>query len=639
MNRQKETQANSITYRPEIDGLRAIAVLSVVLYHAGIGPANGFVGVDIFFVISGYLITALLHKEWTNTGQIAIFDFYARRFRRLFAALVLVVISTVVISILVLSPYGEIKQVTQSAAASMVFVSNIFFEMTTGGYFDDSAETLPLLHLWSLAVEEQFYLVWPILLVLILRLRPNALVWIIIVLAVGSLLYAEFLITENQEAAFYRMPARFWELAIGGVIALLPSGQLRNGESIASFGLFTLLVAVTIPMAQFPGIGALPAVAGAALLLFAIHGTTRLGIAGGVLSSRSMVFFGLISYSLYLWHWPLLAIDKATRAGASPVEIRVLLCIIAILLAWLSYRFVERPFRRANPDTPGLKVVVAGITASIVLAVAGVIVGDRFDWDPLPNDLASRTSRDMPENRHSCHYQGLEPLSTFPKPGCNSIPDTPADVVIWGDSMALAWQPFAWAIGQQANMAATSYSRDACPPVHNYSNGKNQAEDMRCREFNELVMNKVRGIDTLILSSAWGAISGQGINRTADIEFKAGLMDTIQEVSRYVNKIILLGPTPRLPDTAPRCIRASSLDSCAVSRTTFDAQTLQSRRFLASVAENYDTVTFIDLADFFCTTDICPVLKDGYSLYWDSYHVSSTAARNFAAEYLGKTAY
>ena len=347
-----------------------------------------------------------------------------------------------------------------------------------------------------------------------------------------------------------------------------------------------------------------------------------------------MVFFGLISYSLYLWHWPLLAIDKATRAGPSPVEVRLLLCVLAVVLAWLSYRFVERPTRRADPGASNSRLVIAGLTASVALAFAVLTLGDRLEQEPLPDDLASVTSRDMPENRSSCNYRGDESLAVFPKPGCNSVPDLPVRVVIWGDSMALAWQPFAWALGEQAGVAATSFPRDACPPLLDYSNGKRPAEDRLCREFNALVMAEIKGIDTLILSSTWSPVVRHGDRQATFTEYKASLQGTIKRVAPAVKKMILLGPIPRLPDSAPRCIRTSSLDACAVSRSEFDAITLESRRLLASIAAAYETVTYVDPADFFCTDEICPVLKDGYGLYWDSNHVSSTAARLFAAMYL-----
>lgn len=628
VNELTGAKTDGITYRAEIDGLRAIAVLSVVLYHAGAGPAAGFVGVDVFFVISGYLITALIYKEWMVTGGIDLFAFYARRFRRLFPALAVVVLSTVLVSALVLSPFGEIKQVMQSAAASFLFISNFFFEMTTGDYFDSSTDTLPLLHLWSLAVEEQFYLVWPILLILMLHMRAGLLVPALVVLALASLAFAEFLVINNQNAAFYQMPARFWELAIGGLIALRPSGQLHDGRAVAYLGICVLAVAVFLPSTSFPGSGALPAVMGAALLLYAVHGTRQLGMVGMCLRSRPMVFFGLISYSLYLWHWPLLAIDRATRIAPAPAEIRLLLCVIAVVLAWASYHFVERPFRRGNTCTPEPRIVATGLTACLALALSMVTLGTHLDREPPPTDLASQTGGDMPKNRLNCHYGGNEAVDDFPREGCNSVPDAPVRVAIWGDSMALAWQPFAWAIGNRSGVAATSYSRDACPPVLDYSNGKRSVDDRLCQQFNSLVAENIAGIDTLILSSTW--------TRAADVQFQARLLDTIETISPYVNEIILLGPTPRLRDTAPRCIRIDNLDSCAISRSEFDSATRESRRLLASIAESDNRVSYIEPADFFCNGETCPVLKDGYGLYWDSHHVSSTAARKYAATYLNK---
>lgn len=603
-------------------------------YHAGFGPAAGFVGVDIFFVISGYLITGILHNEWSVSGRIDLLGFYARRFRRLFAALVLVILCTAVISAIVLSPHGEIKDVMRSAAASLVFVSNYYFEMTAGGYFDVATDTLPLLHLWSLAVEEQFYLFWPMLLILVLRIRPAALLPVLAVLTLTSLAIAEYLVDSDPQAAFYEMQARFWELAVGGLIALRPAGQLRDGRAAAYTSLAILLAAVTLPMEKFPGSGAVPAVAGTALLLYAVHGTRQLGKAGVWLRSRPMVFFGLISYSLYLWHWPLLALDKSVRAGPSPLATRLLLCITAVGLAWISHRYVERPFRRSDPATSNPRVVIAGLMASIALALGLISVTGHFDRAPPPTDLASLTDRDYPKNRLSCHYRGDESPFVLPKPGCISVPDKPVGVVIWGDSMALAWQPFAWAMAQRSNMAATSYSRDACPPVLELSNGKRLAEDRLCREFNSRVMAELRGVDTLILSASWTGFVRQGLGEAAKIEFEQKLVDTIRVAQSLTGKIILMGSTPQLRDTVPRCIRADSLDACAISRTEFDAQASESRRLLSAIASRFDAVDYVEPADFFCSAEICPAIKDGYGLYWDASHVSSTAVREFSDSFL-----
>jgi hypothetical protein len=348
-----------------------------------------------------------------------------------------------------------------------------------------------------------------------------------------------------------------------------------------------------------------------------------------------MVFFGLISYSLYLWHWPLLAIDRVTRAGPAPAGVRGFLVAVAVVAAWLSYRFVERPFRRADPNASDRAMVFSGLAASASLAVAALVSGNSLDRLPPPTDLASVTARDMPANRHRCHYSGYETLESFPKPHCVSPHGKPVRVAIWGDSMALAWQPFAWEIAQRSGGAAVSFTRDACPPMLDFSNGKHPREAELCREFNARVLAEIPKINVLVLSAGWNSYlhggAGQA-SRHADLD--RSLRETLAKLTRRAGQIIILGPTPRLRDTAPRCMATSGLDTCAVDRKEFDSGVAETRKLLASISSAYPEVVYVDPVDFFCTPDLCPVLKNGYGLYWDAYHVSSTAARNFAKEYL-----
>jgi peptidoglycan/LPS O-acetylase OafA/YrhL len=296
--------------------------------------------VDVFFVISGYLISRLLYWEWMASGRIDLLAFYARRIRRILPAMAVVVLITVGASMFLLPSIGEQRNVAQSASASLLFAANFYFQNVTGGYFDSGSDRLPLLHLWSLAVEEQFYFVWPLGLILLLRFWPKHRLRAITVLAVVSLLMAEWLIFSNPNAAFYQMAGRFWELAVGGLIAMRPPDQLPDGRAHAFAGLVLVLIALFIPTAHFPGVGSLPAVIGAAFLLHAVHGSNQLGKAGALLTARPMVFIGLISYSLYLWHWPLLAFERATRVAVSPASARTAVVVSAVLLAWLSYRYV-----------------------------------------------------------------------------------------------------------------------------------------------------------------------------------------------------------------------------------------------------------------------------------------------------------
>jgi len=616
-----------IPYRSEIDGLRAIAILSVVLYHAHLGLRAGLVGVDVFFVISGYLITSLLYQEWLTTNHIDLFAFYARRVRRLFPALMLVVVTVLAISALVLPPYGEIKQVAQSAAASLLFVGNFFFQAHTGGYFSPSAEHFPLLNMWSLGVEEQFYLLWPLGLLVLLKWHRKSIFVIVAACGLASLALAELLMLTHPAVAFYQMPARFWELALGGVIALRPAQALVDGRVPAFVGVIIITASTLFPATDFPGIAALAAVGGAGLLLYAVHGSTQLGWTGKFLRSRPMVFLGLISYSLYLWHWPLLSLARITHAGSLTVVTRMLVLLTATVLAWLSYRFVERPFRRPQKGTAGYKVVTAGLIAALALAFASVTLGNALNRQPPATDLASRTASDFPANRFRCNYREDQSLDDFPRSGCNSVAGKPVQVAIWGDSFALAWQPFAWALAKQLGVAAVDYSRDGCPPVLDYGSGHNYLQEQRCIEFNKLVFGRLRGMDTVILVARWPGLSTRP-------DFYAKFAATIKQVAPLVGNIIILGPTPFLRDSVPQCIASHDLPACAISRSQFDAESNPIRMLLRSITMKYKNTEYVELANFFCNADTCPALKNGYGLYWDAGHVSLTAARMFSREYI-----
>lgn len=621
----------SIKYRPEIDGLRAIAVLAVVFYHAGFGPSAGFVGVDVFFVISGYLITALLSRESAITGRLDLIAFYARRVRRIFPALVVVIFCTVVASMILLSPFGQKREVANSAAASLLFVGNLFFQAKTGSYFDASADHLPLLHLWSLSVEEQFYAIWPILIIVLCRLQIQSRIAVTSLLVLASFIFSEVLIDSTPNAAFYQMPPRFWELGLGGVIALLPSDSKHHGRVEIMLGVGIVLLAIFTPVIHFPGFGALPAVLGTALVIHAVHSSSALGTIGAWLGSRPMAFIGRISYSLYLWHWPLLALYRASHIDPPGLPVRISIIALAFILAWLSYQFVEQPWRRAEPDSSNARLVMSAIVMVASLAYLVMNVGTIYHKEPLANTLSARTARDKPANLDACNYSDYEELYDFPKSGCNSVPDRPVTVAIWGDSHALAWQPLAWAIAERKGAAATSYTRYACPPALNFDNSKPGKDVSLCRDFNSMVFNRIvaSNLDTVILTALWPTWKDPS-------NFKEKFEATVHRLAPKVHKIILLGPTPYLNGNTSECIETGKLDACAVPRARFDEQNRAIRLYLQDISRKYANVEYVELADFFCGPDICPVLKDGYSLYWDSNHVSSTAARNFAAWYLGK---
>jgi peptidoglycan/LPS O-acetylase OafA/YrhL len=581
----------SISYRPEIDGLRAIAVLAVVLYHAGVGGA-GFVGVDVFFAISGYLITSLLLREHAETGAIDLLAFYARRVRRIFPAVAVVVLAVLLAAPFFLSP-GQTEHTANSAGAALIFGANIFFQFMSGGYFDGRSEEMPLLHLWSLSVEEQFYFLWPALLLLLLRARVNLLT-VLVGLAAASFLLAEWLMPSHPAAAFYQTPARFWELAAGGIIATRPVRTVPRGMTIA--GIVLTLVACVIPFGHFPGLGALPAVLGACLIIAPVHG----GASNAFLRSRPMVAIGLISYSLYLWHWPLLAFYRATSIGDGSLNVRLELCAVAVLLAFASYRYIEQPFRRLRVAKG--RTVLVGSSVSIALALSACALARHAYGDDDP--LAVKAEADKPER--TCHEQGLDPVMLK----CGPVPET--RVGIWGDSMAYAWTPLAQALDPKAAV----FSRDACGPFLGFLPDKLYAQDMRCRDFTEQVVKRVQGLDTLILVARW----------QPDPARFDGLARTLATIATHVRHIEIIGPTPEMRDEVGRCARKHDLDACAISRASFDAQAAPILSELRRLSVGHPNVTVIDPANLFCTTVNCPPVKDGVPLYWDSHHVTKTAA-------------
>lgn len=592
-----------ITYRPEIDGLRAIAVLAVVLYHAGIGGA-GFVGVDVFFVISGYLITSLLLSEWRATKAIDLMAFYARRVRRIFPAAAVVVLATLGVAYVLLPPAAQ-SITFLSAGSALVFAANLFFQANSGGYFDGPAEEMPLLHLWSLSVEEQFYFLWPVFLILVLRYRPRWLLPAIAGLGLLSLVLAEGLMRLDPEMAFYQMPARFWELAAGGLIAALPPRAVSR--HVATTGLLVTLAACVWPPGHFPAVGALPAVGGASLLILAVHGRNNLGPAGALLRSRPMVFVGLISYSLYLAHWPLLALYRATSVGEGDLRVRLALCAFAVIAAVLLYRYVEQPFRRLRG--PKVRVVTAGAAVSFTLALSACAMGWQAKQAPRADDpLAFQAEHDMPPR--ACHSTVMD------APTLKCPPSKETRIAIWGDSMAYAWTPLAWALDGKAS----AFSRDSCAPFLDYLPEKVFPADLKCRDFNALVVERVKGLDTLILVALWGR---------SDTRLETGLRRTLEMVSPSVRRILIIGPTPRLPEGVPNCIRQKALAECAISRAEFSAAIGSTQDELMSIASDYANVEVIDPTDHFCSATTCPPVKEGLPLYWDTHHVSVAAAKSF----------
>ena len=383
-----------IKYRPEIDGLRAIAVLAVVFYHAGYTLddneifSGGYIGVDIFFVISGYLITSIIYKG-LKQGNFSYARFYERRIRRILPALFTVLITCTVIAIFYLVPW-QLIDFSNSALASLLFVSNIYFWMQSG-YFAPASEEMPLLHTWSLAIEEQYYILFPICLILIWRYLPRYLLAIMIISLLASFYFAESVTPRQPEYSFYLLNCRMWELLSGSILAKLELDRGRKNPAYLE-SIMPALGLLLIGFATFyfdsetlhPGFITIIPIAGTMLIIWYCKPGGGLT---GLLSYRPVVFTGLISYSLYLWHYPIFAFSNVMNLSLDNIYRTGLICL-AILLSLFSYHFVEQPFRRR---TYNFKKVAVFCSVSAVLLLIGstvVLTTDGGLGRYRPEDLA-----------------------------------------------------------------------------------------------------------------------------------------------------------------------------------------------------------------------------------------------------------
>lgn len=481
-------------YRPEIDGLRALAVLPVVFYHAGFQLfSGGYVGVDVFFVISGFLITGILMKD-LESGCFSLTAFYERRCRRILPPLVVMALVTTILVWRFFYAPNEVANFGRSLVAMATFWANILFYKQSG-YFDAAAETKPLLHTWSLSVEEQFYLVFPILLFFLFKkFRGLRLAGVLIFLALVSFAASLLTINKKPDAVFYLIQFRAWELLLGSILAVWPYRPVFSRAPLIVLSLLGL-AGVLGPAVfytkgtLFPGLAALPSCLGTATLIF-IHGRgVENSPVGRLLAKPILVKIGKISYSLYLWHWPLLVLIgpyfgliQPSRAGLA------LIVALSFVLAWLSWRFVETPIRTRHILAARKPLFMASLCALALLVTCGRVlrVMDDFPFrtHPLPPAVA-RAEKTGP--KVSCG-RNIEVAGEETLPPCRfGAANGQPEFVFWGDSHAGAWLAGIEKQAEQYGLTGYQQVMAACPPLLRPP-GDVPAIDSplneRCRAFN-----------------------------------------------------------------------------------------------------------------------------------------------------------
>jgi len=567
-----------LEYRSNIDGLRAIAVLFVIAYHAFPQQVTGgFIGVDIFFVISGFLISGLIQKGLRD-GSFSFLDFYARRIKRIFPALIVVLASCLVAGWILLLP-DEYVSLGKHVAAGAGFISN-FLLMNESGYFDTVAELKPLLHLWSLGVEEQFYIVWPALLLLSWRWKMSPLVISGIILVV-SFAWNIALTKTNQTAAFYLPMTRFWELMLGCILAFASAGGINirtrwdfgwlarayaNNrktitEAAAWCGIALIVVAVFVIDQQrpFPGFWALLPTAGTGLLIWTGAGAS---LNRRLLSHRFIVYVGLISYPLYLWHWPILAFLRIVRVEEPTNLMRAAAIAAAFFLAYCTYQYVEKPIRF------GAALPLKPIVASVALALAGAsglwIYGqhgfpDRFARetavvsDGLHATVGGLKSQSIAAYRNGTCFLDGEDRSAYQGFCDGSDPTNARRIVLWGDSNAAHLFPGIDALRLGGKFDLAQFTAAGCPPVFEFAN----SHSTYCQENNKLVERKIRALkpQSVILAANWRLYDGSypGWGKLDQQEVRA----TIARLKAMgVESIVVVGQFPEFKG-AMRHIRAA----------------------------------------------------------------------------------
>jgi peptidoglycan/LPS O-acetylase OafA/YrhL len=577
--------------------------------------------------------------------------------RRLFPALVVMLVVTCVLGAIVLLPvFGQQPELGRSAVATALYVSNFYFWLASPGYFDPSADLMPLLHTWSLAVEEQFYIAWPPLVLAAAALarrgrwRLDAILKAMVALAlVASLAWCVVQTGSSPTAAFYLLPARAWELASGAALALWMPAIARArplaGALCSAAGLLAVVAAVLLLHrgTAFPGIAAAMPVFGTALVI--LGG----GLAAGnpvqrLLSTGPMVWIGLLSYSWYLWHWPLLSLTRAHELEMHDVARDSVVALVALLAAWASSRWVENPVRygRPGPFARDASTLAAGVVASVaVCLVAAILIVRATDAAGHPSlQVLAAARADHSSLRELCH-QDLPFEGLAPAPDCIvGSRDRAPRLALWGDSHAEHLSPLMEAFAREnpsSPVLVRSFSR--CPPVAGFTDEDAAVED-GCRAFNnavlaELAALRAQGLEGVVLAGRWlrafgapaleGAADGiAGLDRP---EVAEGLAQTVAELTGLGLAVVIVAPLPELPYDAPACLARRPATDCDAARPAALAQRAEVMRLLASAARGAPGVQVLDFFDAVCDAAACRAARGSDIHFRDDHHLTAAASR------------
>jgi peptidoglycan/LPS O-acetylase OafA/YrhL len=627
------SNAARVKYRPDIDGLRALAVGAIVAFHLGVSRiSGGFVGVDVFYVISGFLIGGIVIGE-LEEGTFSFAQFYQRRLRRLLPALVAMLVPTTAVALFILFP-PELSDYASSMIATIFWAANLYFWETTNYFLVD--KPTPLLHCWSLGVEEQYYLFFPLLTTLLFRLRPTSFRAIFVLVASGSFVLSVALTTSAPMANFYLLPTRAWELLLGVLVAVMPIRQLDSRplrEAISGIGLALIVTSILYytPQARFPGLNALlPCLGTAAVIAAGVRGRNG---AGMLLSAPPLVFLGLISYSVYLWHWPIIVfilrdlpvvhLDRGTKLAA---------LALILILSVLTWQFVEKPFR-ASKKSPRFVFQYSAGAVTALTCVATIIIASgglpsRYDGHVVA--LASVLGYDYrkPFRAHQCFLDAGDTIGTFDRNVCLAESRNEPNVLLIGDSHAAhLWRGLQTVFARTNVMQATAaicrpfyFEQERVGELRNIEEYLKPCNLLMSLVYNDYLMH--HHPDLIILAARWIPDDEEGLTRTLEWLRQKGFA------------VLLVGPDPNwvLPLPMLMAMAAMRDDRTLVDRNFDASREAIDVRFAALAATHH--AKYVSTYSVFCTEANCRMLgASGLPLMFDYGHLTAEGSELVAAQF------
>ena len=556
-------------YRPEIDGLRALAVLLVVFFHAGLGISGGYVGVDVFFVISGFLITSLIIID-LEAGKFTLANFWERRARRIMPAMVVVVLSTLIAGWFLLLP-SEFIILGRTSAWQAVFGANINFWYNTG-YFEGNAEEQPLLHMWSLAVEEQFYLVVPLLLIGLFHFkvfhRRKAILTLFAIFIISSLVLSIWGVNHYPVATFYLLPTRAWELMCGSFIALLPLNSAPKSrwlrESLSSLGIMSIVAPAFLytKSTLFPGLAAVLPCFGAALYIWAstkrddLH-LWKLPMVARGFSLRPMVFIGLISYSLYLWHWPFFAYSNYWALEPKTLTKSLAIVGVSFVLAVLTWRYVETPFRKKIVCAKRNSIFAFGTLSITTVFVIGIVL---MNGNGFPSRFTDQVNgyASAKENMGGVHELTTEDILDERLISIGNLAFTsPVKFLLWGDSHGMAAAPAFDQYLKSKGVAGLQATRSAMAPILGayWQSGvnRNSAITFNAAVFNYIKQHQIRNV---VLIGRWEYYTDE---KASDFSLDTALLSTVKQLVEIGSRPWIMLQVPTYHFNVPRALAMTSI--------------------------------------------------------------------------------